>query len=194
VGATSHKGNLCRDLVALTARVGDSPSVSPMAIERPCAMLATIGSGSDHGGAVDDQLHAVDVLPYARSSQPPLRSPTRATRRVLSPELEEGLRRPAHRHRPRGRCHRPRSARRATGAAAQRRLGAQPGAQRRDSGHRRRHRNRSRRQRHPTRCGTGWRKCWRLRRVPRRDACPDGGFGASLFGPLSPWAAVPLQS
>ena len=70
------------------------------------------------------------------------------------PRLQEGLRRAAHRNGPRSRRHRPRTARRATGAAPGWRLGPQPGPQHRDLPHRRRHRRRPHRQR-PPRDGPG---------------------------------------
>ena len=75
------------------------------------------------------------------------------------PRLQEGLCRAAHRNRPRGRRHQPRTARRTTGAAPRWRLGPQPSPQHRHLRHRRRHRRRPHRQRHPLAISTasGWR-------------------------------------
>jgi hypothetical protein len=119
------------------------------------------------------------------------------------PRLQKRLRRPAHRHRPQGRRHQPRTTRRATGTAPGRCLGPQPSPQHRSDHHRSRHRSRPRRQRHPhssdsrRRAGDDaprhrrslrpgpWRDGrTRHRKSRRREVWPDAGMTKSGLGCL----------
>ncbi len=96
--------------------------------------------------------HPLASVPVHRSGRRNTRPGPPGTR--LRPRLQGSLCRAAHRYRPRGWRHRPRTARRTTGVAAGWCLGPQPSPRRRDPRHRRRHRGRPRRQRHPYVRGT----------------------------------------
>ena len=110
--------------------------------------------------------------------------------RVHAARLQEGFCRAAHRNRARGRRHRPRTARRTTGAAPGWRLGPQPSPQLRHLRHRRRHRQPSSsttpspRQRYPAASSAEFDGKEKLK-SPRRSG-PANRLKANMIGDRAP--------